>query len=463
MKFGKTVLTLCLAAVLAVAVLPFSRPAAAASAEALKIENGTLVSCDPSAAGELVIPEGVTKIGSAAFSGCTMLESVVLPASLKEIGSSAFAGCTSLTAFEVHEENTHFSAVDGVLYSISGAYLMFYPLGRPETVFTVPDGVEVVQDSAAEGALYLETLIAPASLKMIGRKAFRSCGALKKVVLEGVQTIEQMAFAQCASLAEVTLPQYTLKTIEIRAFANCSQLSEFYLPKGLNEVGAQAFDNCVGLKKVTVGGAASIKSDAFRGCTGVTSLVLEEGCTRVGDWEDAEALRTVTLPSTLESLPLWLFKAMCGDSLQTVSFANTPARWDDLVQAEWEKHKISPNARHYIETYPKEKVHFIAPPTTVTTTTVTTTVSTTVSTTATGTLPTEATSTQPTATQTTATDRTTDTVVPTLPGVATTTVAVLPEADRPTGSSTVYWIIGGVAALVLAAVAASVLALVKRR
>ena len=46
---------------------------------------------------EVDMSEGVTSIGSAAFSGCNSLAWVTIPDSVTTIGESAFMGCTSLT------------------------------------------------------------------------------------------------------------------------------------------------------------------------------------------------------------------------------------------------------------------------------------------------------------------------------------------------------------------------------
>ena len=44
----------------------------------------------------IILPEGVTSIGTRAFSGCSSLTAIVLPKNLKDIGSQAFANCTEL-------------------------------------------------------------------------------------------------------------------------------------------------------------------------------------------------------------------------------------------------------------------------------------------------------------------------------------------------------------------------------
>ena len=77
-----------------------------ASNNAYTSENGvlynksktTLVDYPCGKTGAFTIPNGVTRIGEYAFSGCTSLASVTIPASVTRIGGFAFDGCTSLTS-----------------------------------------------------------------------------------------------------------------------------------------------------------------------------------------------------------------------------------------------------------------------------------------------------------------------------------------------------------------------------
>jgi len=52
---------------------------------------------------EVVLNEGITKIGDQAFIGCTSLESITLPSTVTEIGVFAFTGCKNLRNVSLNE------------------------------------------------------------------------------------------------------------------------------------------------------------------------------------------------------------------------------------------------------------------------------------------------------------------------------------------------------------------------
>ena len=49
----------------------------------------------------IIIPDGVSNIGSYVFEGCASLTSVTIPYGVTSIGEYAFTNCTSLTSIDI--------------------------------------------------------------------------------------------------------------------------------------------------------------------------------------------------------------------------------------------------------------------------------------------------------------------------------------------------------------------------
>lgn len=113
----------------------------------------------------------------------------------------------------------------------------------------IPDGVKTIEDgNDLEGAFgqcrYLERVVLPSTLEVIGDQAFSDCASLKDVVIpERVRRIGKYAFAWCASFTADALPE-SVREIEEGAFSYCNALSRLVLPKGIVEIAQSAFDNC---------------------------------------------------------------------------------------------------------------------------------------------------------------------------------------------------------------------------
>ena len=64
---------------------------------------------------EVVLKEGITKIGNYQFKNFTSLVNIVIPTSVTSIGDYAFRGCTNLTSIEIPNSVTYigFDAFEG--------------------------------------------------------------------------------------------------------------------------------------------------------------------------------------------------------------------------------------------------------------------------------------------------------------------------------------------------------------
>ena len=186
-------------------------------------------------------PSSVTSVGSAVYYGCINITEFTVPKQLENLGTLMFIGCVNLAEYKIEDGNPTYSVKDGVLYKDNMETLFAYPCGKPDTNFTVPEGVVTVYDAAFFSAPNLEEVLFPSTLKYIGAGAFEYCTALKQVYLpEGVEILYENAFADCTSLIDVHLPE-TLKGVGNYVFYACDSLKEITIPKNCKTIGEYAF------------------------------------------------------------------------------------------------------------------------------------------------------------------------------------------------------------------------------
>ncbi len=148
-----------------------------------------------------IIPNGVNKIGEAAFYNCTSLTSIIIPASVTEIGSRAFLGCTSLTSI------------------------------------VIPNSVTVIGRSAFEDCTSLASIVIPDSVTKIGESAFAYCTSLTSIKIpDSVTEIGLYAFLRCSNLDSIKIPD-SVTEIGVNAFANCTSLTSIVIPNSVTKIG----------------------------------------------------------------------------------------------------------------------------------------------------------------------------------------------------------------------------------
>lgn len=100
------------------------------------------------------------------------------------------------------------------------------------------------------------TIVLPNGLREIGKDAFSGRRDMEAdvVIPEGVEIIRESAFYDCIKLRSVTLPE-SLCTIEMLAFLECRSLLELTIPQNVRKIGCWAFLRCAGLQKITLSGA----------------------------------------------------------------------------------------------------------------------------------------------------------------------------------------------------------------
>jgi uncharacterized repeat protein (TIGR02543 family) len=144
-----------------------------------------------------------TNIGDNAFASCTNLTSITIPSSVETIehamGVSAFASCTNLTVINVANDNSNYTAENGILYNIAKTTLVAYPPGKTDPSFKIPNTVTSIGQIAFLGGCdSLISITIPSSVTTIGRSAFLGCNSLISVEFETDSNIATADFGGAA-------------------------------------------------------------------------------------------------------------------------------------------------------------------------------------------------------------------------------------------------------------------------
>ena len=292
----------------------------------------------------VTIPDSVTSIGSSAFRGCSGLTSITIPDSVTSIGSGAFYGTTWYN-----------NLPNGLVYA--GKFAYNYKGTMPaNTSITIKDGTKGIAASALRDCTGLTSVTIPDSVTSIGEWAFYGCTRLTSVHISDIAAWCNIAFSsdgsnplECAHnlylkgvrVTDLIIPD-GVTSIGSYAFDYCFGLTSVTIPDSVTSIGSCAFYNCTGLTSVTIGySVTSIGNYSFYGCpvkvgltgncvwvlcadgaltisgngamedyassahspfvAGITSVVIEEGVTSIGNYAFADLpnLTSVTLPSTL--------------------------------------------------------------------------------------------------------------------------------------------------------------------
>lgn len=167
------------------------------------------------------IGEGITYVGSCAFSGCASLTAVSLPASLQGIGANAFRDCGSSLRYTyagtlAQWGDISFAAADdptasGVVLYESGKYMngtcgdAMWKLQSDGTLRISGTGAAKVP-AAGTGwsAEDVQSLVVEEGITEIGGSLFRGCGAMKTAALpRSLQAVGANAFSGCNALTTV--------------------------------------------------------------------------------------------------------------------------------------------------------------------------------------------------------------------------------------------------------------------
>ena len=280
---------------------------------------------------EIVIPNGITEIGSYVFSYCSSIMKVMIPNGVTAIKKGAFSNCNSLIRINLPDGIK--SIESWAFADCSYLFDIIIPNGVTEigdyafsgcsnfSKVSIPDGVTKIGDCAFKNCANLRIITIPESVTLMGSGVLDDCDNLREihipdlalwcniefgpswtvnnegydlyldgekitdlVIPSGIASIGDYAFSYCSGLTSVTIPD-SVTTIGDSAFSGCIGLASVTIPDSVTTIGSSAFYDCRGLTNITIpDSVTTIGSSAFRRCTSLASVTIPDSVTEIGDY-----------------------------------------------------------------------------------------------------------------------------------------------------------------------------------
>ena len=191
--------------------------------------------------------------------------------SVVSIGWSAFRDCSSLTSITIPNSVT--SIGYSAFWGCSGL-----------TSINIPNSVTSIGDLAFAHCSNLLSITIPNSVTSIGHGAFYESGWYNSLpdglVYAGLVVYEYKGGKPLGASVEI---KEGTKGIATHAFQYCSGLTSIIIPNSVTIIGEGAFAGCSGLTSITIpNSVTSIGYEAFYGCSGLTSINIPNSVTSIG-------------------------------------------------------------------------------------------------------------------------------------------------------------------------------------
>lgn len=276
---------------------------------------------------KVVIPSGITNIGSNAFGHYTNLTSVVIPDTVTSIGTWAFQ-MNGITSIDIPDSVT--SIGRGAFYKCNNLTSVTIPskiTNISERLFdsctslqnvSIPENVTSIGYSAFLNTA-LTSITIPDNVKTVDYNAFKDCTSLKRVSIgSGMESMSSGVFCNDSALDDVSFNNNNkLLTLGVAGgnkygvFQGCTSLQSITIPDSVTNMGSYTFYECTHLASVNMSDSLNaIENNTFNGCSSLSNITIPESVTNI-DWNafyNCSSLTNLTIPRNVMNINSGVFK-----------------------------------------------------------------------------------------------------------------------------------------------------------
>jgi len=286
------------------------------------VKIGTGAFWNNTAVEEIHIPDTVTVIKGDAFIYCDNLKRIIIPRNVDTIGDNPFAGCPDLI---IENLSAAFVLEEGVLFDRK-KNLIHYTPSKEESEYIIPESVEWIGKHSFYKCENLKCVTITKNVAYMGNNAFSDCSNITLInhspyfYYEGGLLyngdITQVYHYSLGSGVKNVIIKNGVRTIGRNSFWNARKIETIAIPETVRQIGYNPFANCINAIFI-------VHSPAYTMFNGVlytsdlkevvccTSRAVENGTVLLHDQTDSiarnaftgcEALRNIRLPPKLKTI-----------------------------------------------------------------------------------------------------------------------------------------------------------------
>lgn len=214
----------------------------------------------------LKLPEGLEKIGFAAFADNPKLTNISLPSTVTTLSALLFIRCEQLTTFNI-DKNSSLQTIDYSAFSNTKISYLFFPKNLSLVSGLGINEITLDIDPENPHLYYKDGIVYCNKYKTIG---WCNLNIIVNLTLgDEIDVIEQYAFYKCKSLKYINIE--SIITIKDDAFYKCISLISLNI-RSVYEIGRMSFAECRSLTSVIMASVNIIGDDSFYPCTRIQYL-----------------------------------------------------------------------------------------------------------------------------------------------------------------------------------------------
>lgn len=240
---------------------------------------------------EVIIGNGVTKVGAHSFNKCPNLKVVRIAASVETMGENAFNDDDRVNRIDsVYIDDLKkwctIKYINSRANPIWGGVKALYLNDQLVENLVLPEEITEISDFAFCGYSGLKSVFINKNITNEYRHWFSGCYNLEQITVDPDNPAylsengilfnkDKSVLYQCIQAFKNT--HYTIPSTVVKiwneAFSNCRYLQSITLPEGLREIDYYMFNYCVSLREVTIPKTVTtIRRGAFRNCSALTTV-----------------------------------------------------------------------------------------------------------------------------------------------------------------------------------------------